>query len=159
MIYSQTPINGGDQAEPAARRPIVSGHTHDTGVVPEAAIHDLRKRQPTMSCDDSIAPCQMQIALLDGGRRGREYELIDLLNASVDDRQKASLEFEINPSWQLCKPMTSVDADLGAGIRKPAQGQLLTGTAGREPATAVISAKRQLFITIAHDNSYAGSAD
>ena len=55
--------------------------------------------------------------------------------------------------------MASVDADLGAGIRKPARRQLLTGTAGREPATAVISAQRQLFIAIAHDDSNAGCAD
>jgi hypothetical protein len=159
MLYLEIPINGGDQAEPAARRPIVSGHSHDTGVVPQAATHDLRKRQPTVSCDDSIAACQFQIALLDEGRRGREYELIDLSNASMDDRQKASVEFEINPSRQLRKPTPSVGVDLGAGIRKPARRQLLTGTAGREPATAVVSAERQLFIAIAHDDSYAGCTD
>ena len=108
MLYVETPISGRDQAEPAARRPIVSGHSHDTGVMPEAAIHDLRKRQPTMPCDDSITPCQLQIALLDEGRRGCEYELIDLLSASMDDRQKASVEFEINPLRQLCKPAPSI---------------------------------------------------
>src|SRR5215813_5125358 len=159
MLYLETPINRCDQAEPAARRPIVSGHSHDTGVVPQAAIQGLRKWQPTMPCDDSIAPCQLQIALLDEGRRGGEYELIDLADASMDDRQEASVEFEINPSRQLRKPTASVGADLGASIRKPARRQLLTGTAGREPATAVISAERQLFIAIAHDDSYAGCAD
>jgi hypothetical protein len=59
----------------------------------------------------------------------------------------------------LCKPTAAISADLGAGIRKPARRQLLTGTAGREPATAVISAQRQLFIAIAHDDSHAGCAD
>jgi len=49
----------------------------------------------------------------------------------------------------LCKPTAAISADLGAGIRKPARRQLLTGTAGREPATAVISAQRQLFIAMA----------
>jgi hypothetical protein len=159
MLYLEMPINGGDKAEPSARRPIVSGHSHDTGVVPQAAIHNLRKRQPTMPGDDCVAPCQLQIALLDEGRRGREYELIDLPNASMDDRQKASVKFEINPSRQLRKPTPSVGIDLGAGIRKPASRQLLTGTAGCEPATAVISAERQLFIAIAHDDGYAGYTD
>src|SRR3974377_2158867 len=159
MLDLQPLIDGGDQAEPAARRPVVSGHSHDTGVVPEAAIHDLRKRQPTMPCDDSITPCELQIALLDEGRRGREYELIDLLNAPMDDSQKAPVECEINSSRQLCEPAASIDADLGAGIGKPARRQLLTGTARHEPAAAIISAERQLFITIAHDDSYAGCAD
>src|SRR5215831_6616782 len=77
----------------------------------------------------------------------------------MDDRQETSVEFEINSSRQLRKPMPSVGVDLGAGIRKPTRRKLLTGTAGREPATAVISAKRQLFIAIAHDDSYAGCAD
>jgi hypothetical protein len=158
-VRLETPINGGDEAEPAARRPIVSGHSHDTGIVPQAAIHDLRKRQPTMPCDDAIAPCQFQIALLDERRRGAEYELIDLPNASMDDREKASVEFEVNPSRQLRKPTPSVCVDLGAGIGKPARRQLLTGTSGREPASAVIGAEGQLFIAIAHDDSYAGCAD
>jgi hypothetical protein len=127
--------------------------------VPQATIHDLRKRQATMPCDDSIAPCQLQIALLNKGRRGGEYELIDLPNASMDDCQEVSVELEINPSRQLPKPMPSVGVGLGAGIRKPARRQLLTGTAGREPATAVVSAERQPFIAIAHDDSYAGCAD
>jgi hypothetical protein len=65
-----------------------------------------------MPCDDSIAPCQLKIALLDEGRRGGEYELIDLSNASMDDRQEASVEFEINPSRQLRKPTPSVAVDL-----------------------------------------------
>src|SRR5262245_28303546 len=112
-----------------------------------------------MPRDDSIAPCQLQIALLDEGRRGPEYKLIDLLNASMDDRQKAPVKFEIYSSRQLCKPTPSVGVDLGAGKRKPARRQLLTGAAGCEPATAVISAERQLFIAIAHDDSYAGCAD
>ena len=85
--------------------------------------------------------------------------MIDLLNSSMNDRQKASVKFEINPSRQLCKPMASANPDLGAGIRKPVRRQLLTSTAGREPATAVISAERQLFIAIANDDSYAGCAD
>src|SRR5262249_30083872 len=159
MLYLETPINGGDQTEPAARRPIVSRHSHNTGVVPQAAIHDLRKRQPTMPCNNSIAPCQSQIALLDEGRRGGEYEFIDLPNASMDYRQEASVEFEINPSRQLGKPTPGVSVDLGAGISKPARRQLLTGAVGRESAIAVISVERQLFIAITHDDSYAGCAD
>src|SRR5262245_61608114 len=159
MLYFKTSIDGADQAEPATRRPIVSGHSHHTGVVPQATIQDLRKRQPTMPCDNSIAPGQLQIALFDEGRRGGEYELIDLPNRSMDDRQQPFVKLEINPSRQLCKPTASVSADLGPGIRKPARGQLLTGAAGCEPATAVISAERQLFIAIPHDDSYAGCAD
>src|SRR5262245_16812927 len=77
----------------------------------------------------------------------------------MDDRQKASVELEINPSRQLRKPTPSVGVDVGAGIRKPARRQLMTGAAGGEPATAVISAQRQLFIAIAHDDSDAGCAD
>src|SRR5262249_58153431 len=126
MLYSEIPINGGDQAEPAPRRAIVSGHSHHTGVVPEAAAQVLRKRQPAVSGDDSIAACQFQIALLDEARRGREYELIDLPNASMDDRQTASVELEINPPRQLRKPTARVGAHLRAGIRKPPPTQLLT---------------------------------
>src|SRR5262249_40840768 len=159
MLYSEIPTNGGDQAEPAARRAIVSGHSHHTGVVPQAATHGLRKRQPEVSGDDSIAACQFQIALLDEARRGREYELIDLPNASMDDRQTASVELEINPPRQLRKPTARVGADLGAGIRKPARRQLLTGAARRETATAVIGAERKLLIALAHDDSYAGGAE
>ena len=85
--------------------------------------------------------------------------MIDLRDASMDDRHKVSVEFEINPSRQLRKLTPSVGVDLGAGIRKPARRQLLTGTSKREPATAVISAERKLFIAIAHDDSYAGCAD
>src|SRR5262245_32909140 len=159
MLYFKTSIDRADQAEPATRRPIVSGHSHHTSIVPQATIQDLRERQPTMPCDNSIAPGQLQIVLFDGGRRGGEYELIDLPNRSMDDRQKPFVKLEINPSRQLCKPTASVRPDLGAGIRKPVRGQLLTGAAGCEPATAVISAERQLFIAIAHNDSYAGCAD
>src|SRR5262249_62095631 len=85
-----------------------------------------RNGPPAGLGDESIAAWQFKLALLAEARRGPEFELIDLPNASMEDRQTASVELEINPPRQLRKATARVGADLGAGIRKPARRQLLT---------------------------------
>src|SRR5215472_17459948 len=79
------------------RDPDVTARNEARAKVPLLALKTLWFNTGTL-CNITCRNCYIESspALLDEGRRGREYELIDLSNASMDDRQEASVEFEIN---------------------------------------------------------------
>src|SRR5450759_3609403 len=98
MLNFETLLNRRNDAEPDSWRSSVRRHPHCARIMPQAARDGLGERHATVPSYDAVHLGVVQLGGLNLSARRREYELIDLLDTAVHDRQSCPANWEIDTS-------------------------------------------------------------